>query len=144
MKLLVSFFALMASCVGLQSCDDDKPINPNELPTVAESYIDTHFADASITSVLKEYDDLTYTYKVYLSDGTFIEFKKDGEWKDIENRVTGVPASVIPEKIATYITTNYASNFVVDIERDRNYDVVLNNNLDLVFSLSGDSLRIDY
>lgn len=142
MLSMVAFVA--AALIGLQSCDDDKPINPNELPSVAEAYIDTHFADASVTSVLKEYDDLTYTYKVYLSDGTFIEFKKNGEWKDVENRVTGVPASVIPEKIATYITTNYPSNFVVDIERDRNYDVELNNNLDLVFSLSGDFLRIDY
>lgn len=142
MLSMVAFVA--AALVGLQSCDDDKPIDPNKLPNVAENYIDTHFADASITSVLKEYDDLTYTYQVYLSDGTYIEFKKDGEWKEVENRVTGVPTSVIPEKIASYISTNYADNFVVDIERGRQYDVELNNNLDLDFSLSGDFLRVDY
>lgn len=144
MKRTIFMLAMAAAFFGLQSCDDEKPIDPSKLPQTAETFIDTHFAEASINSVMKEYDDLTVHYDVYLSDGTYIEFKKNGEWKEVENRVTGVPASIIPEGIQTYVTTNYSDAFVVDIERDRQYDVELNTGLELNFDLNGKFLRFDY
>lgn len=144
MKSFIWTLALAAAFLGLQSCDDEKPINPNALPDAAEQFILANFPDASVSSVMKEYDDLSYQYDVYLSDGTAITFKKNGEWKDIENRISGVPTSAIPEKINSYIATNYAGFFVVSIERDRLYDVELNNDLDLDFSLNGNFLRVDY
>lgn len=144
MKKILSLLAMAAALIGLQSCDDDQKIDPAKLPNSAEQFITTHFAEASINSVIKEHDDFTIHYDVYLSDGTFIEFKKDGEWKEVENRVTGVPASIIPEKIASYITTNYSGAFVVDIERDRQYDVELNTGIELDFDLNGNFLRFDY
>ena len=143
MKRTVFMLAMAVAFFGFQSCDDEKPIDPNKLPQAAETFIDTHFAEASINSVMKEYDDFTVRYDVYLSDGTFIEFKKNGEWKEIENRTTGVPESVIPTKILDYIATNYSDCFVIDIERDRQYDVELNNDLDLDFNLDGNFIRID-
>lgn len=139
---MLAFFA--AALIGLQSCDDDKYVAPDTLPNVAESFLTTHFADTEVSSVMKEYDDFTYHYNVYLADGTYVEFNKSGEWREVENRVKGVPSSVVPEKILTYVTTNYSEFFIVDIERDRQYDVELNNDLNLHFSLDGDFLRFDY
>lgn len=147
MKRIKSFIwtlALAAAFLGLQSCDDEKPINPNELPNAAEQFIKAHFADVAVSSVMKEWDDLSYRYDVYLSDGTAITFDKAGEWKDVENRISGVRTTIIPEKINSYIATNYAGRFVVEIERGRQYDVELNNDLDLDFSLEGNFLRVDY
>ncbi len=145
MKRIFYMIAFVAIALGgLQSCDEDTQINPSELPKTAETFINTHFAEASVNSVMKDFDDFTIHYDVYLSDGTFIEFNKNGEWKEVENRVTGVPASVIPEAIQTYVTTNYSDAFVVDIERDRQYDVELNTGIELDFDLSGKFLRFDY
>lgn len=144
MKSLIWAFALVAAFLGLQSCDDEKPINPNELPNTAEQFIQEHFPNVAVSSVMKEFDDLTYHYDVYLADGTALTFDKAGEWKDVENRISGVPQTIIPEKINSYIATNYAGYFVVEIERGRQYDVELNNDLDLDFSLEGNFLRIDY
>ncbi len=145
MKKIFAFLAFASVALfGLQSCDkDDQAVDPNKLPTTAQTFINTHFADATVSSVVKEYDDLTYHYEVYLSDGTHLEFKKNGEWKSVENRTSGVPKSVIPTKILDYIATNYSDCFVIDIERDRQYDVELNNDLDLDFNLDGDFIRID-
>lgn len=144
------FLALLASAVivpaGLMGCEinDEFNVRPNKLPQKAQTFIDTHFAESTVRQAVKEYDDLTYTYDVYLSDGTQIEFKKNGEWKSIDNRKAGVPTSVLPEDIATYISTNYAEAYVVDVDRDWQYDIELNNGIDLDFSLGGNFVRIDY
>lgn len=144
------FFAFLASAVivpvGLMGCEinDEFNVQPNELPAKAQTFIDTHYSSTGIRSVLKEYDDLTYTFEVYLEDGTQIEFKKNGEWKSIDNRRVGVPTSVLPEEIASYITTNYAESFVVDVDRDWQYDIELSNGIDLDFSMGGKFIRIDH
>ena len=110
----------------------------------AAPLIDNNFPSTSVKSVVKEYDDFSYHYDVYLADGTTLEFDRKGEWTDVQNRVSGVPDSVVPEKILTYVTTNYSNAFIVDIERERQYNVELNTDLDLDFSLDGDFIRIDY
>lgn len=146
MKRTIMFISLLAiSLAAFASCDkDDQLVDPTKLPTEAQSFIDTNFPSTSIKSVVKEYDDFTYHYDVYLADGTALEFDKHGEWKDVKNNVIGVPDSVVPEKILSYVTTNYSNAFIVDIERGRRYDVELNTDIDLDFSLDGDFIRIDY
>lgn len=137
--------AALASLVVLASCDnDEKHLDYNELPNVAKSFINNHFGDNEARSVIKEYDDLTYHYEVYLTDGTKIEFKKNGEWREVENRVEGVPTSILPAGIVSYMQENYGSYFIVCVERDRQYDIELNNDLDLDFTLDGDFIRVDY
>lgn len=145
MKRTLLFLTIIASALfGLQSCDkDDEIVDPNKLPSKAETFIQTHFPSITVSSVIKDYDDFTHTYQVTLSDGTYIEFRKNGEWKEVENRVAGVPNSVVPEKILTYVTTNYPDNPIVDIEHDKHYDVELGSGIDLDFSSNGDFLRID-
>lgn len=143
------FFTLAAfaasTLLGLQSCEKgDEIINQSDLPTTSQSFVASAFPEESVVRAEKDYDDGTYTYKVTLSDGTHIEFGKNGEWKDIENRTTGVPASALPTKIAEYLSIHYAEYFVVEIERDRGYDVELSNNVDLDFDKDGNFVRIDH
>ena len=129
---------------GLQSCEkEDNYINASLLPTEAQNFLSEHYASVEVLSVIKDYDDFGYTYEVRLADGTHIEFRKNGEWKEIENRTSGVPNAGIPAKILEYVTTNYPDNFIVDIEKDHQIDVELNDGLDLEFSLDGDFIRID-
>lgn len=144
-RAFLTIMAALASLVVLASCDnDEKHLDYNELPNVAKSFINNHFGDNEARSVIKEYDDLTYHYEVYLTDGTKIEFKKNGEWREVENRVEGVPTSILPAGIVSYMQENYGSYFIVCVERDRQYDIELNNDLDLDFTLDGDFIRVDY
>ena len=146
MKRAFFIISLLAiSLATFASCDkDEQPVDPAQLPAEAQTFIDTNFPATTINSVVKEYDDFTYHYDVYLADGTTLEFDKRGEWKDVQNRVSGVPDSIVPEKILSYVTNNYSNAFIVEIERDRQYDVELNTGIDLDFSLDGDFIRIDY
>ena len=144
-RAFLTIVAALASLVVLASCDnDEKHLDYNELPNVAKSFINNHFGDNEARSVIKEYDDLTYHYEVDLTDGTKIEFNKNGEWREVENRVEGVPTSILPAGIVSYVQENYGSYFIVSVERDRQYDIELNNDLDLDFSLDGDFIRVDY
>jgi hypothetical protein len=143
-KIMTMVAIAAAALLGLQSCEkNDKLIGESKLPSAAQTFLQENFPSEAILSVVKDYDDGTHTYKVSLSDGTYIEFKKNGEWKEIENRTSGIPESAIPAKIMEYINVNYPDNFIIDIEHDRHYDVELDSGLDLDFNSKGEFLRID-
>ena len=146
MKKIFSILALaIATLVGLQSCEkEDVMIPAAELPSEVISFLDTHFSGIEVRSVIKDYDNSTYEFEVYLSNGTRIELSRRGEWRNVENHLAGVPHSVIPNKILTYIAENYPDQMIIGIERDRQIDVELKGGVELVFSLNEDFVRFDY
>ena len=146
MKKIFSILALAnATLVGLQSCEkEDVMIPATELPSEVISFLDTHFSGIEVRSVIKDYDNSTYEFEVYLSNGTRIELSRRGEWRNVENHLAGVPHSVIPNKILTYIAENYPDQMIIGIERDRQIDVELKGGVELVFSLNEDFVKFDY
>ena len=146
MKKIFSILALaIATLVGLQSCEkNDVMIPATELPSEVISFLDTHFSGIEIRSVIKDYDNSTYEFEVYLSNGTRIELSRRGEWRNVENHLAGVPHSVIPNKILTYVAENYPDQMIIGIERDRQIDVELKGGVELVFSLSEEFVKFDY
>ena len=146
MKKIFSILALaIATLVGLQSCEkEDVMIPATELPSEVISFLDTHFSGIEVRSVIKDYDNSTYEFEVYLSNGTRIELSRRGEWRNVENHLAGVPHSVIPNKILTYIAENYPDQMIIGIERDRQIDVELKGGVELVFSLNEDFVKFDY
>ena len=115
-----------------------------ELPEEVISFLDTHFSGIEIRSVIKDYDNSTYEFEVYLSNGTRIELSRRGEWRNVENHLAGVPHSVVPNKILTYVAENYPDQMIIGIERDRQIDVELKGGVELVFSLNEDFVKFDY
>ena len=146
MKKIFSILALaIATLVGLQSSEkEDVMIPATELPSEVISFLDTHFSGIEIRSVIKDYDNSTYEFEVYLSNGTRIELSRRGEWRNVENHLAGVPHSVVPNKILTYVAENYPDQMIIGIERDRQIDVELKGGVELVFSLNEDFVKFDY
>ena len=146
MKKIFSILALaIATLVGLQSCEkEDVMIPAAELPEEVISFLDTHFSGIEIRSVIKDYDNSTYEFEVYLANGTRIELSRRGEWRNVENHLAGVPHSVVPNKILTYVAENYPDQMIIGIERDRQIDVELKGGVELVFSLNEDFVKFDY
>ncbi len=146
MKKIFSILALaIATLVGLQSCEkEDVMIPAAELPSDVISFLDTHFSGIEVRSVIKDYDNSTYEFEVYLADGTRIELSRRGEWRNVENHLAGIPHSVVPNKIFTYVAANHPDQMIIGIERDRQIDVELKGGVELVFSLSEEFVRFDY
>lgn len=128
---------------GLSSCDKETVMPDSKVPSEINSYVQTHFPDYKVLQVIKELDDLKKTYEVYLEGSFKLEFNRNKQIISLESQ-TGLPNSVIPEKILTYVQTNYPSNFIKEWELDDlGQEVRLDNKMELKFNKSGDFLRID-
>ena len=86
-------------------------------------------------------------YKVYLSDGTAIEFRNSGQWEEVQN-YKGVPTKVMPQAIAKYLDVNYKGVAVTNISYDADdldsYEVKLASRIELKFDRNGNFLTMEY
>jgi len=147
MKNLIFKMMAVVMLFVFASCQDEgkKAIQFSELPQVAQTFVQTHFADKQVSVVYHDQEIADNEYEVIFTDGARVDFTKNGEWDEVEDRDTdGVPTAIIPQAITTYVTTNHAANYVVQISKDRNnYEVELNNSMELVFDKNGNFVRYD-
>lgn len=123
--------------LSVAACDDDKDdsIDPEKLPSQVTAFISAYFPSESIVSTRKDNNE----YEVTLSDGTEIEFNKEGQWTDVD-AVAGntIPSGFYPEAIDTYVATNYSATGINEISKELyGYDVELVTGKDLSFTAEG-------
>lgn len=124
--------------------DDDKPIRVEQLPANTRQFITNHFPDIAVSYAKMEKELFSKSYEVILVNGSKLEFDKKGEWKEISCKTNAIPSEIIPQKISEYILKNHPNNQVVEMERDnRDYEVKLNNNIELKFDLQFNFKRYD-
>lgn len=154
-KTFITSFIALSLLLATTSCDsndDATPQNqatiaPSALPSAAKTFTDTYFPNAVYKSAVKlNTPGLNGSvYDTSLSSGYEIDFDANGNWTEIDGGNKAIPANLIPEKINAYIAANYPGLFVVQIENEKTkYDVELSNDLDLVFTMQGDFVRIDH
>lgn len=140
--ILMSLFALLATTV--MKASGDKPIQPNQLPTTAQEFLKTHFADQKILLAKIDTEVLTKNYEVVLENGTQIDFDGKGRWETVDCGTSAVPTSIIPSAIASYVKATYPDAFVVKIDKDtREYEVELSNRIELTFDKKFNLTDID-
>ena len=135
------------AAVSLSACnhEDKKVIQFGELPQAAQTFVDTHFADKQVSIVYHDTELADKDYEVIFTDGANIDFSKKGEWTEVEDRDTnGVPTAIMLQGIVDYVFTNFAGQYVVQLGKERsNYEVELNNGVEMVFDKEGQFLRYD-
>lgn len=135
------------AAVSLSACnhEDKKVIQFGELPQAAQTFVDTHFADKQVSIVYHDTELTDKDYEVIFTDGANIDFSKKGEWTEVEDRDTnGVPTAIMLQGIVDYVSTNFAGQYVVQLGKERsNYEVELNNGVEMVFDKEGQFLRYD-
>lgn len=126
--------------------DDDETevvLAPGEIPTQLLAYVIQYFPESTIIRAIKETDDNTVSYELYLSGNFELEFNEAFEITSIEGN-TQLPDAVIPAPILDYVNQNYPNNFIVEWElEDDNQQVELDNGLELEFTLTGEFIGID-
>lgn len=131
-------------CIGSIYAAVDKKITVRELPQAAQNFLNTHFAGIDVAYAEMDDDVAKRDYEVMLRDGTKIEFDRNGEWKEIDCFRRSVPKAVIPERIASYVATNYPDEKIVEIERGtRKTEVKLTNGFELKFNDLYELVKID-
>ena len=135
------------AAVSLSACnhEDKKVIQFGGLPQAAQTFVDTHFADKQVSIVYHDTELADKDYEVVFTDGANIDFSKKGEWTEVEDRDTnGVPTAIMLQGIVDYVFTNFAGQYVVQLGKERsNYEVELNNGVEMVFDKEGQFLRYD-
>ncbi|MGN0187853.1 MAG: PepSY-like domain-containing protein [Paludibacteraceae bacterium] len=146
MKNKKMYLALMLClATSLTACEkNDTPITFDDLPVISQEFINRHFGDLDIALILKDYDDLSFTYDVNFTNLYEVDFDKNGEWIKVDCQRDSVPEAIVPASIATYVNTRFTGQYIVEIERKtRTYDVELNTGVDVIFDKDGNFKRID-
>ena len=143
-KVFLSTIIAMAACVFASSCSaKDTIVKVQDLPQTIQSFIASHFSNTSVALAIKDGNE----YEIRMDNGWEVEFDNKGQWEKIDCKRDEVPASVIaliPETIASYLTSNFDKAYVTEISKDHSgYDIELSNGLDLEFSSNGRFKKID-
>lgn len=144
MKKIVKLLPLLLIAVlgiSMASCSDkDEPIPSSQLPEKATAFIAQYFPGTTVASSQKDKD----SYDVVLSDGTDIEFDKNGEWTSVEALTTkAIPSGFYPAAIDQYIDENLSGVGINSIEKvKRGYEVELITTTEILFGPDGEFIMI--
>ena len=87
---LVCMIAFQVKAVA----DNDKPIAVSQLPAVSQQVIKSHFAGKKVAMAKQETGLLDKNYEVVFTSGEKVEFDKKGNWKEIDCKLSAVPANI--------------------------------------------------
>lgn len=109
-------------------------VNETDIDPAIMQFVMTHFPQTSVLNCHMT----QHLYKVRLNDRTQLEFTHSYEWSKVDCEhstiYTFVPASIVPEAITAYVTTNFPNNFIEEIEKKAfGWEVELNNDRELKF-----------
>lgn len=137
---LVCMIAFQVKAVA----DNYKPIAVSQLPAVSQQVIKSHFAGKKVAMAKQETGLLDKNYEVVFTSGEKVEFDKKGNWKEIDCKLSAVPAKLIPAKIASYLKSNYPGVKVLKLEKGNNeYEVNLANGMEITFNKNFVVIDID-
>ena len=144
-KLGLIMVSLLLSTMAIFADNEKITRDKSVLPSVCRNFISANFGQTEISHIKIESNLLgTKGYDVILTNGVNVEFDKSGEWKEIEARHSSIPLGVLPENIADYIRKNFPDNTVISVDKDtREYEVKLNNDLELKFDRNGNFKKFD-
>jgi hypothetical protein len=119
-----------------------KKITVSELPSGATTFLEKYFPSATITIAKKDAEHGEKGYEVILSDGTEVEFWKDGKWREVDGKRKPIPTGFIAQSIVDYVAKNYPNNKITHIDYGhKDVDVDLTGKIDLEFTKEGQFLK---
>lgn len=138
------FIALVILLFSLNAFSQDRVITFDQLPKSSQDFITTHFNKANISYLKIDEETYGFEYEVYFNNGTKVEFDKSGALKKVDCGHSSVPAAIIPEKVKTYVSTNYPGVIITEWCKKRtNWKAELSNGLDLYFDSMYQLIGID-
>lgn len=126
-----------------QTNAQDRYLQTNEFPEKIISFVQTHFPEDQIVTIKEEKERRKTEYEVKLNSRAELEFDGGLEIIKIESK-SGLPDSVLPEKIVAYVSQNYPGRKIEEWKKKKKYqEIELDNSLELEFDFDGNFLKID-
>lgn len=144
MRKIVSIIAGILAFSAAAYADNDRAVSFDRLPEKARDFITGHFHDAKLAYARQERDFMEVHYEVVLVQGVKLEFDRWGNWTEVECRYACLDADLIPGKIRDYVSNAYPGTEYRKISKEgRNYEVKLDNGLELLFDRNMSLMGID-
>lgn len=143
LTVILAGIALLATAAPALA-DNDRPITVGELPAAAQQFLKAHFAGVDVSYSKVDEEMFDKDYKVVFVNGSKVEFDKDGQWSDVDCKYGEVPAAIVPQQIRDYVAKHFGGRKITQIDRDkRDYEVELDNGLDLKFDMKFRLIKMD-
>ncbi len=143
-KLMLITLSILTLGTFTASADTDRAITVEQLPQKSQQFIKQYFPNEKVAYAKEERDFLETKYEVVFVNSAKLEFQKNGEWKDVDCKYSAVPAGIVPAQIISKVKELYPEAQVIEIDRDnRDYEVKLNNRMELTFDLKFNLIEID-
>ena len=145
MKKIYSIIAMAFIAIQMSFAADVITHDVNQLPANARKTLQSSFPKSQISYIKIDKDMLqSKTYEVKFTNGVEIDFDSKGNWKEVDCKKQPVPDVFVPAVIRTYVKQNYKGSKIVKVEKDRrNYEVKLQNGLELKFDSKGKLVKLD-
>lgn len=143
MKKILVFCAALLLSVAMFA--NDVLVTVDQMPEPAQLFLKTYFQEDNIAYVTADRAITFVTgYEVRLSDGTEIEFQRDGSLKKIECKMRPMPEGIVPAKMVAYIQASFPNVLIKEYKIDYfGQKIELTNGLELIFDNAGNPRGID-
>ena len=112
--LLICFYIM-----GMEGCSKHDTIYFEDLPAVAQSFLERYFPENKVASAEHHVEEPCYA--VILDNGYEVDFYNDGRWQSINSRHAILPAelvqAILPEKMLTYLSETFPDDGISAVER---------------------------
>ncbi|MDE6127354.1 MAG: PepSY-like domain-containing protein [Muribaculaceae bacterium] len=129
-KLIVAASVIAASFSQLYA---GAPVNIAQLPKSAQTFLAENFPGDAVRKAEMDRGFRGPEYEVDLMSGAEIEFRDNGDWKEVKAaKGCAVPSGIVPEAIAKFVADHFAGLAIEEIARKRGgYEVELSNGTEL-------------
>ena len=114
--MLVLCPLLLILSVGMLT-DNDRAVAFGQLPPAAQRFIESFRPAAGVAYALREREFFEVEYKVVLTNGVRMKFRRNGSWKRIDCRYGQAPRQAVPPQVARRIGELYPGARITDIDR---------------------------
>ena len=114
--MLVLCPLLLILSVGMLT-DNDRAVAFGQLPPAAQRFIESFRPAAGVAYALREREFFEVEYKVVLTNGVRMKFRRNGSWKRSDCRYGQAPRQAVPPQVARRIGELYPGARITDIDR---------------------------
>ena len=109
------------------------------------TFITEHFQNEKIAFAKEDRDLFKVTYEIVLTDGTKLEFRRNGDWKEIKRLRISIPEGIVPQEAAAKVKELYPNSVITKAEYDDNdLELELDNGLELKFGKEYELIGLDH
>ena len=143
--VVISLAAAGALGYYLTNLVRDRAIRPESLPEKVLTFISEHFQNEKIAFAKEDRDLFKVTYEIVLTDGTKLEFRRNGEWKEIKRHRISIPEGIIPQEAAAKVNDLYPNSIITKAEYDdKGLELELDNGLELKFGKDYELIGLEH